>query len=313
MIVWYSAPPASAPDPRLTARSMLSPGTELFFAFWIASNSVGLPRGWAPPTRAATSMFLISLANILPRLASTTAFLCFVVAHLEWPLIRPCSSSAGRAGSSPPRDGGLPDRLAEQLVHPSITGQLGVERGGQYAPLPNRDDPTGGRSRTRDLGHPGEHLDLGIRLLDPGRADEHRTHRATADLGEVQVRLERVDLPAEGVAPDHDVQPAELLLIGPTVQNLAAEQDHSRAGPVGRHPVAQAPPQRLEEVERDEQPADRGGLPARDDQCVDLRQLRRPADEATVQPALGQRSLVLADIALQAQHADERNGHGCRD
>jgi hypothetical protein len=28
---------------------------------------------------------LISLANILPRRASTTAFLCFVVAHLEWP------------------------------------------------------------------------------------------------------------------------------------------------------------------------------------------------------------------------------------
>jgi len=25
------------------------------------------------------------LANILPRLASMTAFLCFVVAHFEWP------------------------------------------------------------------------------------------------------------------------------------------------------------------------------------------------------------------------------------
>ncbi|WP_440344717.1 YebC/PmpR family DNA-binding transcriptional regulator, partial [Mycobacterium tuberculosis] len=37
--------------------------------------------------RAATSMFLISRANILPRRASTTAFLCLVVAHLEWPLI----------------------------------------------------------------------------------------------------------------------------------------------------------------------------------------------------------------------------------
>src|ERR687893_3321123 len=106
---------------------MLSPGTELFFAFWIASNSVGLPSGSPPPTRTATSMFLISLANILPRLTSIAAFLCFVVAHLEWPLIRPCSSSAGQAGSSSPQDGGLPDRLAEQLVHPSITGQLGVE------------------------------------------------------------------------------------------------------------------------------------------------------------------------------------------
>src|SRR4249919_83969 len=85
MIVWYSAPPASAPDPRLTARSMLSLGTEDCFAFWIASYSVGLPAGSPPPVRAATSMFLISFAKSLPRLASTTAFLCLVVAHLEWP------------------------------------------------------------------------------------------------------------------------------------------------------------------------------------------------------------------------------------
>src|SRR6185312_741275 len=85
MIVSYAAPPASAPDPRLTARSMLSLGTEDFLAFWIASYSVGFPAGSPPPIRAATSTFLMSLANILPRRASMTAFLCLVVAHLEWP------------------------------------------------------------------------------------------------------------------------------------------------------------------------------------------------------------------------------------
>src|SRR4051795_6524502 len=85
---WYSTPPASRPAPRLTARSMLSLGTEVFFAFWMASYSVGLPAGSPPPVRAATSMFLISLAKSLPRLASMTAFLCLVVAHLEWPLTR---------------------------------------------------------------------------------------------------------------------------------------------------------------------------------------------------------------------------------
>ena len=68
---------------------MLSLGTDDFLAFWTASYSVGLPARSPPPVRAATSMFLISLANILPRLASTTAFLCLVVAHLEWPLMRP--------------------------------------------------------------------------------------------------------------------------------------------------------------------------------------------------------------------------------
>src|SRR6188508_3782542 len=102
MIVWYSAPPASAPEPRLTARSMLSFGTDDFLAFWMASYSVGLPAGSPPPVRAATSMFLISLANILPRLASTTAFLCFVVAHLEWPdiegtLLQECAGADPRS------------------------------------------------------------------------------------------------------------------------------------------------------------------------------------------------------------------------
>src|SRR4051795_1666349 len=103
MIVEYSAAPASAPDPRLTARSMLSLGTELFLAFWMASNRVGLPAGSPPPVRAATSMFLISLAKSLPRLASMPAFLCLVVAHLEWPLM---SSPLSRHQRRPARPGG---------------------------------------------------------------------------------------------------------------------------------------------------------------------------------------------------------------
>src|SRR5215218_7918656 len=69
---------------------MLSLGTEFFFAFWIASYSVGFPAGSPPPARAATSMFLISFANSFPRRASMTAFLCLVVAHLEWPDMRWC-------------------------------------------------------------------------------------------------------------------------------------------------------------------------------------------------------------------------------
>ena len=68
---------------------MLSLGTETRLALVIASASVGLPDGSPPPVRAATSIVLIILANSLPRLASTTAFLCLVVAHLEWPLTVP--------------------------------------------------------------------------------------------------------------------------------------------------------------------------------------------------------------------------------
>src|SRR5215831_10217656 len=79
------------------ARSMFSFGTELFLAFCTASYRVGLPAGSPPPVRAATSTFLMSLANSLPRRASTTAFLCLVVAHLEWPLIvKPALSPSTR-------------------------------------------------------------------------------------------------------------------------------------------------------------------------------------------------------------------------
>src|SRR3954453_23549809 len=101
-MVWYSTPPASRPAPRLTARSMLSLGTEVFFAFWMASYSVGLPAGSPPPVRAATSMFLISFAKGLPRRASITAFLVLVVAHLEWPLMADPSRS-GRTARAPVR------------------------------------------------------------------------------------------------------------------------------------------------------------------------------------------------------------------
>src|SRR3954469_18801609 len=100
---------------------MLSLGTELFLAFCIASYRVGFPAGSPPPTRAATSMFLISFANSLPRRASTTAFLCLVVAHFECPDIAlDLSEGPGSAkgddpleppqplvGQLPPRHAGL--------------------------------------------------------------------------------------------------------------------------------------------------------------------------------------------------------------
>src|SRR5665648_509210 len=132
MIVWYSAPPASCPDPRLTARSMLSLGTEVFLAFWMASKRVGLPTRSPPPVRAATSMFLISLANTLARRASTMAFLCLVVAHLECPdMLENPSTAVG-------------DDLHEKPVQAEVPSALGVAGRRQHVTLTHRDDPTGG-------------------------------------------------------------------------------------------------------------------------------------------------------------------------
>src|SRR3954447_16892226 len=126
MIVCQSDPPASAPEPRLTARSMFSFGTEVFLAFWMASYRVGLPAGSPPPVRAATSMFLISLANTLLRLASLAAFWCLVVAHLEWPLIScPLLPRRSRPPVSAARG---PNHVAEARVDASVTGQFRMER-----------------------------------------------------------------------------------------------------------------------------------------------------------------------------------------
>src|ERR1700712_5267841 len=76
---------------------MLSLGTEVFLAFWIASTRVGLPARSAPPILAATSMFLISFANDLARRWSLTAFWCLVVAHLECPDMKPPSRSTAES------------------------------------------------------------------------------------------------------------------------------------------------------------------------------------------------------------------------
>src|SRR5699024_6811677 len=86
--------------------------------------------------RAATSMFLTSLANSLPRLASMTAFLCFVAAHLECPAI-------SLLPTLPPSAGGLPPRPRARPA--------GEGRGRQRAPGPARRSAAhGGRREGAD-------------------------------------------------------------------------------------------------------------------------------------------------------------------
>src|SRR3954452_21748055 len=126
----------------------------------------GFPPGSPPPLRAATSMFLISFANILPRLASMTAFLWLVVAHLEWPDMQNLRVSSG-----------LADHLDEVPVNAEVAGELRVESRGKQVSLPNGDNPTGGRAVLDAAQHPHVAADL----LDPGRADEDGVKIAAGD------------------------------------------------------------------------------------------------------------------------------------
>src|SRR5690606_3711411 len=113
----------------------------------MASYRVGLPSGSPPPVRAATSMFLTSFANSLPRLASRAAFLCLVVAHLEWPAISPPSLLRVYATSDTVRTN--KQRTARPRSAP-------MERGGEHPPLPNGHAPIGPFARISPVARPGE-------------------------------------------------------------------------------------------------------------------------------------------------------------
>src|SRR5262245_15074298 len=140
MTVCQSAPPASRPAPRLTARSMLSLGTEDFFAFWIASYRVGLPAGSEPPVRAATSTYLISFASSLPRRASITAFLCLVVAHFEWPDIDRSSTALSTRALSARRAAPV-RRRGPSLRRTRAPGYRRSAPGGMRSPAGHLDEP----------------------------------------------------------------------------------------------------------------------------------------------------------------------------
>src|SRR3954465_15179369 len=116
---------------------MLSLGTEVFFAFRAASYSGGLPDRSPPPMRAATSMFLISLANILPRRASMTAFLCLVVAHLEWPDMLPLRRFGGRASACGGRASAFGGRASAFGGRASVFGGRASVFGGRAESRPD--------------------------------------------------------------------------------------------------------------------------------------------------------------------------------
>src|SRR5690606_13871253 len=192
------------------------------------------------------------------------------------------------------------DDLDELAVQPHVTRDLRMERRGDDVALTYRDDPTGGRPRT----HGGEHLDAWPGLLDPRRTDEHRMERPARDALDLEIGLEGVDLPAEGVAAHRDVERTERALPLGGVEQPAGEQDHPRARAVRGQPALDRGPQRLEQLEGVEQLDDRGRLPARQDDPVDPRKVLRVTHPHRAGPRLLERSEVLAHVALHREDAD---------
>ena len=201
-----------------------------------------------------------------------------------------------------PSVGRATDHLDEEPVHAHVTGDLRMERRGEQAALPHRDDPSVGAA----VGDRGQHLDPGADLLHPRCADEHGSNRVSGDPGEVEVVLEAVHLAAEGVATHRHVDPAESELTGDGVGHPVGQQDHPGAGPVDRHPLRHPLHQQLAQAERAGQLVDRGRLPAGQDEGVHLGELLRPPDRTGDHVALGQRGQVLADVTLDGEDANHK-------
>src|SRR5690606_11660470 len=245
----------------------------------------------------------------LPRLASSAAFLCLVVAHLEWPAISAPYVLAGVSRGGTARDRGplrtRADDVDEHAVHPRVAADLRVERGGEQGALSSRHDPTGGGTRL----HACQDLDVLTRLLDPGCPDVDGAQRPLprTEIRRVDVLLEGVDLPPEGVAPHRDVHPADDRL--GSADDAVGEEHHAGARAVDGQPGADEVTQVLEEVEGREQGAHRRRLAAGEDEAVDGAELGRPADAHRACSGALQGREVLGHVALECEDADRRCSH----
>src|SRR5439155_27166144 len=244
---------------------MLSFGIEAAFAFSTAFWSARLPAGSGPPSFAATMIARVSLEKSLPRFASAAPFLCLIDDHLLCP-----DTSL------------LPHDVQEAFVDASIVGQLRMEGGDEQPSLARQ------HRMAVDL---CEHLDVGSRLLEPRRPDEDGAQWLVA-VTDIEVGLEALHLAAERVAPRPVVAEAEV---------VAVEDDHPGARAEDR--VAE-PAHRLVEAVQPHEPADRGGLPARDDQAVDPRQLLGEPDLDRLCAEPPQHGRVLPEVPLHGQDAD---------
>src|SRR5438094_2733641 len=249
---------------------MFSFGIEYERAFSIAFWSARFAAGSPPPSRAATMRARASFEKSLPRFASAAPFLCLIELHLLCP-------DTHR----------LPDLIEEQLVHPRIFRQLGVERRNEEAPLPEQD------------GLPivlGQDLDVVAHLAHARGADEDAAQRPRVAV-QPKIRLEARNLPAVRVAVDLEIHQTEM---------RAVEDDHPRArSEDGRRKGAE----RVVEPVQAHQTHERRRLAAGHDEAVEAVELLPLPDLDDVGAEAPQHRLVLPEIALHGEDPDLHAGN----
>jgi hypothetical protein len=135
----------------------------------------------------------------------------------------------------------------------------------------------------------GEHLHPGPLPLDPGRADEDRPQRLVADPIDLEIGLEALQLPAEGVAAGAGVEKAEVVRVA---------DDQAGAGAEDRAPRLVVGAQRRLQTLRFDALDDRRALAARDDQAVESFEILGNAYLRRLGAQLAQDAGVRIEVAL---------------
>ena len=144
--------------------------------------------------------------------------------------------------------------------------------------------------------------------LDHGAADEDGVHRRLAELGDVEIGLERLVLRAERVAAHHDVEAAERLLPGDRVEHGVGEHDEAGARAVDGHARGDRGLQRRLQAEGASELVHHARLAARDHEAVDLCELLGAPHERHPGAELREHMRVLAEVALERENTDAGAG-----
>ncbi len=190
-----------------------------------------------------------------------------------------------------------------------VVGQLGMERRGDQRAVPHQHRlPVDAR----------EYVHVAAGALDHRCPDEHRVEGAVVQARHDEIALEAVDLPAERVAPDIDVEHGEAALIVSPVEHVRCEEDHAGAGAERRKPAGQPLGHRGAEPRRVEQQGHGGGLASGEDERIDAVEIGWDADLSRVSAEGAENAGVGGERPLQRKDADlhleasDASAHECR-
>jgi hypothetical protein len=149
----------------------------------------------------------------------------------------------------------------------------------------------------------GKDLDILTNALDQWSPDKDRM-KWFVEAFDVQVNFEAGELPAVPIATNGDVESAEALLIGPTVDDLTCAHNHSGTGSEHRHSCSEVLRERLEQFVRAQQVRHRCALTAGDDEGIDIVELYFGAYCRSIDAERPQPLLMNRECALKRKHAD---------